>query len=225
MIIGSKISPQSVGLVRPYIKATLNSNNVATAIVYKGFILTTPSWGNIVSNVDWDDATILSIPPKCFYRYSTSGNCLTNSTLPQGLVSIGEKAFYNQAGVTFSSCPSSLTTLGDYAFYYCQSIPSMDLSTTTVSAIPSQCFYYCKAMTYVDLPSTVTSIAAQAFRNCTALKTVYCRAITPPTLANTSAFGSVDLLHIYVPVGSANAYKAATNWSSFASLIEEYNFT
>jgi len=149
----------------------------------------------------------------------------TVSSLTYGGSSYSLGTFYGCSKITISQIPSGVSALGQSMFYGCTSIPSMDLSTTAVSAIPSQCFYNCKAMTYVDLPSTVTSIAAQAFRNCTALKTVYCRSITPPTLANTNAFQAVDLLHIYVPVGSANAYKTATNWSSFASLIEEYNFT
>lgn len=148
----------------------------------------------------------------------------TVSSLAYGGSSFNSGTFYGCSKITISQIPSGVSALGQSMFYGCTSIPSMDLSTTAVSAIPSQCFYNCKAMTYVDLPSTVTSIAAQAFRNCTALKTVYCRSITPPTLANTNAFQTVDLLHIYVPVGSANAYKTATNWSSYASLISEYSF-
>jgi len=45
---------------------------------------------------------------------------------------------------------------------------------------------------------------------------------TPPTLANTNAFaGIVAGTKIYVPVGSLEAYQTATNWSTYASYMEE----
>lgn len=133
--------------------------------------------------------------------------------------------FSGCTNITISSVPQNISDLGYKMFSGCSSIPSMDLHTTSITLIPKQCFYNCKAMAYIDLPSTLTSIAAQAFRSCTALKTVYCRATTPPSLANVNAFQTVDLTHIYVPVGSGTAYKGATNWSSFSGVIEEYNFT
>ena len=74
-------------------------------------------------------------------------------------------------------------------------------------------------MRSVDLPSTLTSIAAQAFRSCSTLNTLYCRATTPPTIANSNALSTANLTNIYVPAASVNAYKTATNWSTYASII------
>lgn len=71
------------------------------------------------------------------------------------------------------------------------------------------------SLAYVDMPSTVTTINNNAFLFCP-LNTVICRATTPPTLG-TRVFNSTCT--IYVPDASVNAYKAATNWSTYSSQI------
>lgn len=51
---------------------------------------------------------------------------------------------------------------------------------------------------------------------------IYCYATTPPTLLGPFNYAWLiwwDPYHIYVPAGSVEAYKAAPNWSSYASLI------
>lgn len=48
------------------------------------------------------------------------------------------------------------------------------------------------------------------------------RATVPPTLDESNAFSTAKygIKHIYVPAESVDAYKAATNWSVFANIIE-----
>lgn len=51
---------------------------------------------------------------------------------------------------------------------------------------------------------------------------IYCYATTPPTLQGPFSYAWMtwwDPHCIYVPAGSVDAYKAAANWSSYASLI------
>lgn len=52
------------------------------------------------------------------------------------------------------------------------------------------------------------------------MQSYHFQSINPPTLGGTSCFSSIpsDCI-IYVPQGSGNAYKTATNWSAFASKI------
>jgi hypothetical protein len=45
------------------------------------------------------------------------------------------------------------------------------------------------------------------------------KSTTPPTLASSGAFGEQNNAPIYVPDGSVNAYKTATNWVDLASRI------
>ena len=51
----------------------------------------------------------------------------------------------------------------------------------------------------------------------TSVGILYVKAITPPSLWGTF---TRDPAHIYVPAGSVNAYKNASNWSTYSSIIE-----
>ena len=50
--------------------------------------------------------------------------------------------------------------------------------------------------------------------------------IAPPTLGSSTTLqvGSTNLLSIYVPTGSVDAYKTAQYWSSYAGAISGYEF-
>ena len=74
----------------------------------------------------------------------------------------------------------------------------------------------------IVLPTTVTTINDYSFNNCFSA-TLYLRQTTPPTLANTRGINFIK--RIVVPYSAdhsvLNAYKSASNWSSYASKIVE----
>lgn len=70
------------------------------------------------------------------------------------------------------------------------------------------------------LPASLTSMAQLAFRQNPAVTDYYIKATTPPTLANANAFlGISNDCKIHVPQSSLNAYKEATNWSTYADYM------
>ena len=76
------------------------------------------------------------------------------------------------------------------------------------------------------IPATVTSISATAFIYNESCREVHLQPTTPPTLSNTSAFGSIGSNCIfYVPYSADHsileAYQSATNWSTYASQMQE----
>ena len=78
----------------------------------------------------------------------------------------------------------------------------------------------------VWIPATVTSITQRAWQWLMGLEKVHAQGTTPPTLGNTNAFNllkpEAKILVSYSADHSVlNAYKAATNWSTLASKIEE----
>ena len=81
-------------------------------------------------------------------------------------------------------------------------------------------FYYCRSLTSVTIPNSVTSIGSSAFYSCEKLTNVTVLATTPPTI-QPSTFMANTIEKIVVPKGTGDVYKAATNWSTFASKIEE----
>ena len=83
-------------------------------------------------------------------------------------------------------------------------------------------FWSCPYLEYIRIPSTVTSIGAYALRDCASLETVICDATTPPSLGSAAFAGSKIASGegvIYVPDESVEDYKAASNWSTYASRI------
>ena len=76
------------------------------------------------------------------------------------------------------------------------------------------------------IPASVTNISATAFAYNSLLEEVHVRATTPPTLAHVNAFRDLpSTCIIYVPYSSnhsiLSAYQSATNWSTYASQMQE----
>ena len=111
----------------------------------------------------------------------------------------------------------------DYGTYTFATVGEHSVNFTLkdeITSIPSRTFILCDALTSVIISSGVTSIGDLAFADCSSLSAVTCLATTPPTLGS-DAFGYFGFEgQIYVPSESVNAYKAATNWSDYASDIE-----
>ena len=120
----------------------------------------------------------------------------------------------------------TLTTVGDYAFYKCANLAKVELPAVTI--VGESAFHSCTALTSVDLTS-VTMIKAAAFNSARALNTFILRGAAVCNLWNTAAFDNSGIDngtgYIYVPAALVDSYKAASNWSTYASqirAIEDY---
>jgi hypothetical protein len=77
------------------------------------------------------------------------------------------------------------------------------------------------AIREITIPTNVVSIGNSVFQYCGALAEIHVEATTPPTLG-TNVFGGIASNYIiYVPVGYAETYKAASGWSAYADHILE----
>ena len=143
---------------------------------------------------------------------------LTSVTIPNSVTSIGDGAFYGCNLLTSVTIPNSVTIIDDGAFYGCTSLTTVTIPNG-VTSIGELTFYNCRALANVTIGNSVTSIGYSAFNSCTALTSVTIEAAIPPMLG-VSVFYNTKNCPIYVPVQSVNTYKAATNWSSYASRIQ-----
>lgn len=150
------------------------------------------------------------------YAFRNCSNAIIH--LPANLTSIGDYAFYSATSVSFTELPKSLNTLGSDAFYSTKiAITSIPNGVTT---IPAYCFSVCSNITNITLHANITNIGDAAFRFCSKLESVTVLATTPPTLGANVFGNNKSGRKIYVPAASLDAYKAATNWSSYASYME-----
>ena len=115
--------------------------------------------------------------------------------------------------------PNTLTSIGSLAFYNCSSLTSV-IIPSSVTSIGGSAFRGCNSLTSVTIPSGVTSIDDSAFYDCSSLTSITVEATTPPTLGGVTVFNNTNNCPIYVPAESVAAYKAAINWSSYASRIQ-----
>lgn len=126
---------------------------------------------------------------------------LEEVVIPEGVTSIPASSFQDYSALQVINIPLGVVSIGNSAFYRCALLKSLDFG------------------------EALTTLGASVFGSCTSLESLIFRATTPPTIGNNLAFNTNNC-PIYVPDASVEAYKAATNWSTYASRIKplsEYN--
>lgn len=149
---------------------------------------------------------------------------LVSLNIPNGVTYLGTQVFANCTSLTTVNIPSGVTTIPLRCFTNCYSLTSIEMPSG-VTAINSSAFQNCSGLTEVVIPSSVTYINYAAFANCSGLTSIKMESATPPTLSNPSSsfpqpFDNTNDCPIYVPAQSVQTYKAATNWSDYASRIQ-----
>ena len=148
-------------------------------------------------------------------------NMLQKVEIGSGVTSIGDYAFNGCYSLSSITIPDGLTSIGSRAFQQCISLSSITIPDG-VTSIESNAFNSCYSLPSIIIPDGVTSIGASAFSGCYGVAEYHLKPTTPPTLSNQNAFKNIpsDCI-IYVPQGSLEAYKTATNWATYASYMQE----
>ena len=119
--------------------------------------------------------------------------------------------------VNYSSADYTVTTIAEKAFV------NTDITSVIIEEgvmfVGGSAFSNCTLLTTATLPSTILSLGSQAFA-WSDLSTFTIKAARPATLSYDPFDYVTTLEHIYVPSANVNAYKAASGWSTHASLIE-----
>ena len=146
---------------------------------------------------------------------------LASVVIPDSVTSIESSAFQNCYSLASLVIPDSVTSIGSSAFGYCYSLASVVIPDR-VTSIGIITFNYCYSLASVVISDSVTSIETYAFRYCYGVKEYHILTTTPPSIQSTTFFDSIpsDCI-IYVPAGTADAYKTATNWAELADHIQE----
>jgi hypothetical protein len=118
-------------------------------------------------------------------------------TIPNGVMVIGADAFC-KTRLTSVAIPNSVKTIRDGAFGE-------------------------SGLTSVTIPRSVEYIGNVAFSDCYQLNSVTCLNRVPPIVENDDAFDFCEARPVtatlYVPAGSANAYKRAPGWRILKNIL------
>jgi uncharacterized repeat protein (TIGR02543 family) len=152
-------------------------------------------------------------------------NCFSLSllTLPAGMTgSIGDNAFQYCISLALT-LPAGMTgSIGTSVFHSCHSLSSLTLPAGITGNINNSAFQNCYSLTSLTLPAGITgSIGTSAFQSCFSILEYIFSLTSPQTLSNTNAFASINTAcKIFVPDASVLAYRAATNWVTYANYIQ-----
>ena len=171
----------------------------------------------LLQELDMSDSSnnITTIDANAF-AYSMCENVI----IPETVTLIGNSAF-SSANIGTMILPGNVTRVSDFAFHGVRGVngvaPVIKLNEG-LAVIGYSAFNDARIAGEIEIPSTVTEIGESCF-DFTEITTVICKPTTPPVLG-TEAFPSYTAgFTIKVPAASVAAYKAATNWSSYADYI------
>ena len=137
-------------------------------------------------------------------------------TLPEGIRSVGESAFYDSS-VTEVNIPGSLKTLPRHFLAQCKRLKQVNVGEG-VEVIGEGAFSCCYMET-VTLPSSVKELGDEAFMLCSKVRDVYYKGLMPPTIGK-DCFRFVDLskITLHVPAQALDTYRTLCQ-GMFADIV------
>ena len=170
---------------------------------------------------------------------------LKTIVLSEKLDTIGAYAFRDCSSLKSLNIPQKVKVLEDGTFKNCTKLESITFQEgllktkwetfrgcisldsivlpNSLNEIGYSSFANCQALNTIEIPKSVSKINHRAFEGCTNLERVIVKAFTPPSIrlysGTWSAFYNCNnLLGIYVPCGSLEAYQKS--WNEYANIIK-----
>ncbi len=138
------------------------------------YITDIAAWCNIEFSNEFSN------PLSCALNLYLNNELVTYLVIPDGVMSIGESAFYGCISLTSITIPDSVTSIGNYAFDNCNSLEKINVSENNAKYASVDGILYDKNKTEimhipknikgdVTIPDGVTSIGDWAFYGCSSL--------------------------------------------------------
>ncbi len=144
---------------------------------------------------------VVAIDDRAFASLTTRTH-LTSVTIPEGVTSIGEQAFYECSLMTSVTIPASVTSIGKEAFYWCKALSSVTFSAGSQLTILAERAFHSTGILSIEIPIGLTSIEKFVFYNCNKLESVTFPDNSPLKKIEESAFHNCkSLTSIAIPDG------------------------
>ena len=161
-------------------------------------------------------------------RVFTTGQCsfkncnqMNAVIIPSTVTDVANASFRGCTSMTTVVISSSLNYISSYGFSDCTSLSSIS-PLLSVTSIEEGAFGNCSSLTSIVLGSKLKNIGSVAFNYCDSLISLYCLTPTPPQMGNIRpiSMNTTSKATLFVPKGSAVAYKSATIWEEFQHIEE-----
>jgi hypothetical protein len=152
-------------------------------------------------------------------RFRAFNSCFVLEKAVINDIQTGANSHFTNSGIKEVVYPDTVTSLFPNIFQNCRFLKKVKLNNTLTS-VGNFAFADCPNIESLEFPDTLTSIGGGCFQNNISTLEYTFLSTTPPTLSFTSAFTGINAAcKIYVPDASVAAYKAATNWVTYANYI------
>ena len=225
---GSITSP--LGRQTPYSRIELDTSSGSMMDGAEGLFAKVSTYGYIR---DWSQSTIVA-------KELVEGTVEFTKNDPEGNVVLKYGTFAGATLVSFPEVDPAAVVLDKYCFHECRFRDTVDLTGLTRVMLNSYALYNITSIRYeVDDSGVVTTTYGPATLKLGVLPvfsdnyTPYIAGTAdypliieltdpvPPTLNTTNAMMKAWIQKIIVPAGSLSAYQSATNWSTYADIMEE----
>lgn len=114
--------------------------------------------------IDKSNTTDFTIENGVLIKYIGKGGVVT---LPNTVIAIGNRSFFNCTKLTEIIIPNSVTKIGEGAFYNCKNLITVNIQNT-LTFIGRGAFFMCGNLTNINIPTNI-SIGEDAFVDTTKL--------------------------------------------------------
>lgn len=120
------------------------------------------------------DGNLYSKDGKTLLQYAI-GKTDTSFTIPGGVQTISDYAFYACSALKEIAIPASVTSIASYAFSDCNSLTDVTFTEDSqLKSIGEYAFSSCSNLTSISIPVSVMDVGNQAFKSCDSLKRIVC---------------------------------------------------
>ncbi len=124
-----------------------------------------------VVNSDNSASGMLRTDTKGIADYAFYGCQIKSVIVPDSVIFIGERMFYNNRSLTSITIGNGVTSIGDETFYNCSNLTSVTIGNS-VASIGKSAFSGCGGLSEITIPDSVISVGNSAFERCGDLTSV-----------------------------------------------------